>query len=141
MRVAVGGEHLEDAVLHAQDRDVEGAAAEVVDRDDPLGELLQPVGERGRGGLVDDAQHLEPRDAPRVLGGLALGVVEVGGHRDHRLLDRLAEVGLRPLLERAQHVGRHLGRGDLPVADADAHHLGLRSDLEGQAGELVLTSS
>ena len=40
VRVAVGGQHLEDAVLHAQDRDVEGAAAEVVDRDHAL---PQPV--------------------------------------------------------------------------------------------------
>ena len=34
VRVAVGRQHLEDAVLDAQDRDVERAAAEVVDGDD-----------------------------------------------------------------------------------------------------------
>jgi hypothetical protein len=33
--VAVGGEHLEDAVLDAEDRDVRRAAAEVVDRNQP----------------------------------------------------------------------------------------------------------
>ena len=33
VRVAVGRQHLEDAVLDAEDRDVEGAAAEVVDGD------------------------------------------------------------------------------------------------------------
>ena len=45
-RVAAGRQHLEDAALELQDRDVEGAAAEVVDRDGALGVLVEPVGER-----------------------------------------------------------------------------------------------
>src|SRR5439155_33313 len=57
--VAVGREHLEDAVLHAQDRDVEGPAAEVVDGDDALLEAMEPIGERRRGRLVDDAHDVE----------------------------------------------------------------------------------
>ena len=77
MRVAAGGEHLEDAFVQLQDRDVERAAAEIVDRDDALLALVEPVGERGGGGLVHQAQHFQARDAAGVLGGLALRVVEV----------------------------------------------------------------
>jgi hypothetical protein len=53
--VAVGGQHLEDAVGDAQDRAVEGAAAEVVDGDGAVAALVQAIGERGGGRLVDDA--------------------------------------------------------------------------------------
>ncbi len=94
VRVAVGGLHLEHALAQLQHRDVEGAAAQVVDRDLLVLLLVEPVGQRGRGGLVDDAQHLEAGDLAGVLGGLALGVVEVGGHGDHRLGHRLAQVVL-----------------------------------------------
>jgi hypothetical protein len=41
--VAAGGPHLEEALRHLQDRDVEGAAAEVVHGHElPLGFLLRP---------------------------------------------------------------------------------------------------
>ena len=106
--VAVGRLDLEDAVADLQDRDVEGAAAQVVDRDGAGLLLLQAVGQGGRRRLVDDAQHLEPGDLAGVLGRLALGIVEVGGHRDHRLGDRLAEEGFGGLLHLLQDEGGDL---------------------------------
>ena len=118
-RVAVCREHLEDAVLDAQDRDVEGAAAEVVDGDEALAAPLQAVGERGSRRLVDDAHDIEARDPAGVLGGLPLAVVEVCRHRDDRLLDGLAEVRLGALLERLQHDRRDLRGGDLAAAHLD----------------------
>ena len=83
VRVAVGGEHFEDAFLQLENRDVERAAAEIVDRDDAFFALVESVGERGGGGLVDQAQNFQPGDAAGVARGLALGVVEVGGDGDH----------------------------------------------------------
>src|SRR5690606_40339676 len=68
--------------------------------------LLQAVGERGRGGLVDDAEHVEARDLTGVLGRLTLGVVEVRGHRDDGVGDGLAQVGLGVLLQLAEHARR-----------------------------------
>ena len=96
--VAVGRLDLEHAVADLEDGDVEGAAAEIVDGDLAGALLLQAVGERGRGRLVDDAQHVEAGDLAGVLGGLALGVVEVGGHRDDGLGHLAAEIGLGRLL-------------------------------------------
>ncbi len=81
-----GRDDLEHAVADLEDRDVEGAAAEVVDRDLALDVLAEAVGQRRRGRLVDDADDVEAGDAAGVLGRLALAVVEVGGHGDHRLL-------------------------------------------------------
>ena len=98
MRVAVGGQHFEDAVVQLQDGDVERAAAEVVHGDDAVLALVQSVGERCRGRFVDQAQNFQTRDAAGVLGGLALRVVEIRRHRDHRLRDRLAEVRFGVLL-------------------------------------------
>ena len=85
MRVAVGRLDLDDAFADLEDRDVERAAAEVVDGDRLVLLLVEAVGERRRGRLVDDAHDLEAGNLPGVLGRLALRVVEVRGHRDDRL--------------------------------------------------------
>ncbi|EIL99176.1 putative NAD-specific glutamate dehydrogenase [Rhodanobacter thiooxydans LCS2] len=116
--VAVGGQHLELLLAvdfgDLDDRHVEGAAAQVVHRDLAVAAfLVQAIGQRGRGRLVDDALHFQAGDLAGVLGRLALAVVEVGRHRDHRLGDRLAEIVLGGLLHLHQHLGgdflrRHL---------------------------------
>ena len=78
MGIAVGALDLEDAIAELEDRDVEGTATEVVDGDLLFFLLLaEPVGERRRGGLVDDALDLEARNLAGVLGRLPLSVVEV----------------------------------------------------------------
>ncbi len=112
--VAIGRLHLEDAVADLEDRDVERAAAEIVDGDRLAVLLLEPVGERRRGRLVDDAQHLEAGDLAGILGRLALGVVEIGRDGDHRLGDGLAEIGLGGFLHLLQDEGRDLRRANNP---------------------------
>jgi len=108
--VAVGRLDLDHALADLQDRDVEGAAAEVVDGDDFVALLLETVGERRRGRLVDQADDLEARDLAGVLGGLALRVVEVGRNCDDGLLDLVAEVVLGGGLELLEDHRRELGR-------------------------------
>ena len=128
MGVAIGREHLEHAVLDAEDRDVERAAAEVVDRDDAGVPLVEAVGQRRGGRLVDDPQHLEAGDAPGVARRRALRVVEVGRHRDDRAIDLvvefalLGEIRLGAALQLAQHERGDLRRRELAVAEADPHH-------------------
>ena len=120
-RVAAGGAHLEEPLRHLQDRDVEGAAAQVVDRDELPARVLEAVGERRRRRLVDDAQDLQARDEAGVLRGLALRVVEVGGHGDDRLVHRLAQVVLGGGLQLLQHEGRDLRRRIDLVLDLDVN--------------------
>ena len=117
--VAAGGAHLEEALGHFQDRDIEGAAAQVVDGDVARLVRLEAVGQRRGRGLVDDAFDLEAGDFTGVLGRLALRVVEVGGHRDDRAVDRLAEVVLGGGLQLLQDEGRHLRRGIEALLDLD----------------------
>ncbi len=124
VRVAVGRLHLDDALAHLEDRDVEGAAAEVVDGDRLVLLLVEAVGQRRRRRLVDDAHDLEAGDRARLLRGLALRVVEVRRHRDDRLRHRLAEVLLGGLLQLLQHHGGDLrgGRRSSLPPDLHLHH-------------------
>ena len=95
MRVAVGGFHFKHAVADFQHGNIERTAAEVIDGDLLVFLLVETVRERGRGGLVDDAQDFQAGDAAGVLGGLALGIVEISGHGDDRLGDLFAEAHFR----------------------------------------------
>ena len=103
---------LEHAVADLEHRHVERATAEVEHEHGlVLDALVEAVGERRCGRLVDDAQHLEAGDRAGFLGGGALGVVEVRRDGDHGLRDRVAEVGLGVALELHERAGADLLRG------------------------------
>ena len=84
LRVTAGGLDIEDPLGNAQDRDVKGAAAEVKDEHPFDGAAIKPVGQGSRGGLVQDALNRNPSQTAGITGGLALGIIEIGGDRDHR---------------------------------------------------------
>ena len=118
--VTGGGPDLDDAVADLEQRDVEGAATEVEHQDGLfLLALVQAVGQGRRGGLVDDAQHVEAGDLAGFLGGLTLGVVEVRGHGDDRVGDVLTEVALGVALELHQDARADLLRGVVLAVDLD----------------------
>ena len=110
MSVAAGGLHVEDAGGNFEDGNIEGAAAQVVNGDHFARGLVEAVGERGRGWLVQDALHVEAGDAPGVFGGFALRVVEIGGNGDDRLGDRFAQIGLGDFAHAGQDQRRDLRR-------------------------------
>ena len=135
MRIAVGREHLEDAFLDAENRNVESAAAEVEHGDVAGRHLVEAVGERRGGRFVDEAHDFETGEAAGILGGLALAVVEVGGHGDYDALDFfvfvVAKRAFGVLFERAQDFGGDLRRREDALADLKAH------DRAAQVGEGV----
>ena len=134
--VAVGGQRPELAAVEFQNRDVEGPAAQIVHQHPPRAALkaalirlheplLVTVGQRRGRRFVDDVQHFEPGQTPRVLRGLAAGLVEERRHRDHRLLHR-ADAALGVMFQlrqdkRAEHFGRHRLAADRAVISVAPH--------------------
>ncbi len=139
MVVAGGRLDLEHAVADLQHRHVEGAAAEVEDEDRLVGLLVEAIGQRGGGRLVDDALDVQPGDLAGVLRGLALVVVEVRGHGDHRAVDGLAQIRFGVGLQLLQDHRGDLGRRVLLAAGLDAGvAVGSGDDLVGDDRLLLL---
>ena len=121
MVVAVRGLHLEDALAELENRDVEGSAAGVPDENRLVVLLVEAVGERCRGRLVDDADDVEAGDLAGVLRRLALSVVEVRGDGDDHVGDGLAEIGLGVRLQLLEDHRRDLRRCVLLAFGLHAH--------------------
>ena len=138
--VTVGGLDLEDAGGDLKNGDIERTATKIVDGDGAVLGLLETVGERGGGGLVDDAVDGEARDYTGVLGGLALGVVEVGGDGDDGVLDLLVEEGLGGLLHLLEDEGTDLGGRELLAVGVlnPGVAVGVADDLEGHGLDVLL---
>ena len=109
--VACGGPHFDHTVADVEHTDIEGAAAEV-EHEDGLGVgLVEPVGQRRCGRLVDDAQHVDAGDLACVLGCLPLRIVEVRRHGDHRFGHLLADELRGVVDELADDLRRDFFRG------------------------------
>src|SRR5215470_15352181 len=125
MRVAAGRQHLKHAVFDLEDRDIERAAAEIVHGNQALMALVEAVGERRRGRLVDDAHDIKAGDAAGVTSGRPLRVVEISGNGNDRAIDLVIDVTLRreellgSVLQIAQDERGDLWRRELAVAEPD----------------------
>ncbi len=127
-------EHLEHVAGKVEQRAVECAAAEVVDSDALLDGTTQTVGQRGSGGLVDDAEDVETGDAPGHFGRRALQLVEVCRDRDDCAVDRLAERRLGDAPSPLEDERADLGEGVLLAAgDHERPLAGPFFELEGKA--------
>src|SRR5207245_5567177 len=115
--IAIGCEHLDLVIDNAHDGDVEGAAAEVEDENGVvLVQFVEPVSQRRCGWLVDDLEDIQTGElAGRNRGG-ALCVVEVSGHGDDRVCNRLIKIFLSVGLQFFDDQGRKFfGRINLTV--------------------------
>ena len=108
--VAVGRLDFENAVADFEHRNIERAAAQVVDGDLFVLLLVETVGERCRGRFVDDAQHFQTGDLARVFGRVALRVVEVSRNGNDRLGDLFAELRFRVGFQLRQNHRRNFRR-------------------------------
>jgi len=100
MGVSVGSLDLENTVLNGEEGDIEGTTTEIEDEHVSfLGVLfVETVGNSSGGGLVDDSLDGESGNGSGILGGLSLGVVEVGGDGDNSVDDGLTHVSLSDFL-------------------------------------------
>lgn len=63
--------------------------------------LVQPIGNGSGCRLIDDTENIEARDGTSILGGLALGVIEVGRHSNNCIVYSLEdrERAVRPVVQ------------------------------------------
>ena len=124
--VAAGGFHIEHPLGDAQHRHIEGAAAQVEHQHPLHRAAVEAVGEGRSRGLVEDALDADARQPAGIPGGLALGVVEIGRHGDHRRLNGFPQVGGGVVAELAQHTRNQLFRGVFPLGGRTNHpHIAL----------------
>ncbi len=110
-------------VIYFQHRHIKGTAAQIEHHDLLVFCSFQAVGHRRRGRFIDDTSHFKTGNLTGVLGGLALGVVEVGGNSDHRLIHLVAQVRLGRLLELTERFCRNLGGRKLLIGRFNSHEI------------------
>src|SRR5437879_6173547 len=98
-------------MVQLQDGKVESAATQIIHGNlRVLFEPIQAVGQRRGGWLIDDALDGETSQVADLFGGVALGVIEVSGHSDHRSAHWLPKVSLSIPLQLLEHLRRDLFR-------------------------------
>ena len=121
-RIATGGHHLENTTGQAQNRDIKGAAAKVVDGIHAFTAVVQAIGNGGSGRLVDQTQNIQTGELGRILGGLALCVVKIGRHGDHRAKQVVNHGVFRAVAQGRQNIGTDLDRRLLTLHRVQAQH-------------------
>lgn len=106
MSVARRRLHLKDTAVDREHTEVVSSAATIKDEHILLTSHLaaiKAIGDGRRRRLVDDTEHVEARDHARVLRGLALRIIEIRGHGNHRVLHLATKIRLRSRLHLLQN--------------------------------------
>ena len=125
-RIATGGQYLEHAFFHAQNGNVEGAAAKVEYRVNSFAAIVQSVGQCCSRRFIDQPQHGQSSQLRGVLGRLALRIVKIGRNGDDRAIDKAAQTVFCPLAQRRQNAGTDLYGGLVAGTRVNVHHALLR---------------
>ncbi len=133
----MGRQHLEHAPGESQDGDVEGAATEVVYGVDAFRGVVEAIGDCGSRRLVQQAQHIETGHLRRILGGLALRVVEIRGHGDDRADEFATQRRLGALTQGPEDFGRNFDRAPHPRHRLQLQHARRVDEAVRQAGDLL----
>src|SRR5262245_32553137 len=80
---------------------------------------IDPVSQRGRGRLVDDAQDIEASQTSGEPRGLALAIVEIRGDRDYRFFHLRFEFSFGRHAKLTQNHGRNINRTENSFTDAN----------------------
>ena len=130
--IPTGGHDFKHALAEAQDRDVKGAATQVVNSKHTLAGIVQAVGNGSSGGLVDEAKHVEAGQLRCVFGGLTLGVVEIGWHSDDGTVHLVIKGVFGPKAQRGQDFSTDLDRAFFTGNGLQRDHARLVVELVGQ---------
>jgi hypothetical protein len=87
-----------------------------------FGTVVEAIGDRRGGRLVEQSQHVQTGQPRGVLGGLALRFVEIGRHGDHGTHQIVAERVFRELTQRRENLRRYFDRALHAVDGANLHH-------------------
>src|SRR5436853_7718038 len=89
--VSRSGLDFDNALAYLQNRNIERAAAEVVDRDRFVLLLIQAIGKGRRRRLINNSQHFEPCNFAGLLSCLPLAIVEISRYVDNSPADLFAQ--------------------------------------------------
>merc|ERR550525_1792271 len=99
--------HLENAIIDGKQRHVESAATHVIYQDISLATAfsVQTIRDGCCSRFIDYPQHIHAGNRPRIFCCLALGVIEVGWHCNHSIVNLAAQVSLSCLFDFEQNHG------------------------------------
>ena len=100
-----------------------------------VGTAVQAVGNRCRGRLVEQAVDVQSRQTRRILGRLALCIVEIGWHGNHHTVQITTQRFPCALRKHLEDLGRDLDRRDLAGNGSDTRDGAVTADeFVGQFG-------
>lgn len=94
MSVAICSYHFKHTVVNGQQRHIKGSTTKIKHQDILFSLfLVHTISNCSSRGLVNDSHNIETSNGSSILGGLTLGIIEIGRHCDNRMSDFLAKVG------------------------------------------------